>query len=148
MPNHANDGPPGGPHTLESLTARLADPRVVLLAVGLLGLALDLFVRPISWVGLALILLATTPWILQAWSQRPSRGATRAPVSRLPGDSSAPAGKAPRAQQQPAAPETIRRAPPTEPAQRASAAVPPAGPERRPAAQHPPQAGIDRARTG
>ena len=77
MPNHAHDAPPDGAGTLDSFTARLADPRVVLLAVGLLGLALDLFVRPISWVGLALIVLATSPWILQAWSQRPAPGAPR-----------------------------------------------------------------------
>ena len=48
----------------------LADPRVVLMAIGLLGLALDLFVRPISLTGLALILLAATPWVLQAWARR------------------------------------------------------------------------------
>jgi hypothetical protein len=49
---------------------RLASPKVVLMAVGLLGLVLDLFVRPISVTGLALIVLATTPWILQAWTLR------------------------------------------------------------------------------
>jgi hypothetical protein len=48
----------------------LADPRVVLMAIGLLGLALDLFVRPISLTSLALILLAATPWVLQAWARR------------------------------------------------------------------------------
>jgi hypothetical protein len=36
----------------------LADPRVILMTIGLSGLALDLFVRPISLAGLALILLA------------------------------------------------------------------------------------------
>jgi hypothetical protein len=54
----------------------LADPRVVLMAIGLLGLALDLFVRPISVTGLALILLAATPWVLQAWALRNQRVAS------------------------------------------------------------------------
>jgi hypothetical protein len=39
----------------------LANPKVVPMAIGLLRLAVDLFVRPISLTGLALILLAATP---------------------------------------------------------------------------------------
>ena len=62
-----------GPKTLRpspSPIDMLADPRVVLMAIGLLGLTLDLFVQPISLTGLALILLAATPWVLQAWARR------------------------------------------------------------------------------
>jgi hypothetical protein len=62
---------------LERRTARAANPKVVLMVVGVVGVLLDLFVRPISPIGLALILLATAPWILQAWSQRTAAG-TRA----------------------------------------------------------------------
>ena len=67
LPNEAGPKRPGPPNV--SLAA-LAQPKVVLLAAGLLGLAVDLFVRPLSWVGLALIVLATMPWLLQAWSLR------------------------------------------------------------------------------
>lgn len=59
-----------------SLVDMLGDPRAVLMAIGLLGLALDLFVRPISLAGLALILLAATPWVLQAWALRNQRVAS------------------------------------------------------------------------
>jgi hypothetical protein len=48
----------------------VANPKVVLMVVGLFGLFMDLFIQPISMVGLALILLASMPWILQAWSLR------------------------------------------------------------------------------
>jgi hypothetical protein len=69
----------GGPKMLRpspSSTDMLADPRVVLMAIGLFGLALDLFVRPISLTGLALIMLAATPWVLQAWALRNQRVAS------------------------------------------------------------------------
>ena len=50
--------------------ARLPGPRIVLLGVGVIAFAIDLFVRPVSLVGLALILLATLPWTIQAWAER------------------------------------------------------------------------------
>lgn len=59
---------------LQWRSAGAASPKVVLMVVGVVGLLLDLFVRPISPIGLALILLATAPWILQAWSQRKATG--------------------------------------------------------------------------
>ena len=61
---------------LPSPAAMLADPKVVLMAMGLSGLVLDVFVRPISLAGLALILLAATPWILQAWTLNNQRVAS------------------------------------------------------------------------
>ena len=54
---------------LQARIHSLASPKFVLTTIGLSGLLVDLFIRPISGVGLALILLASAPWILQAWSQ-------------------------------------------------------------------------------
>ena len=122
MQNHPIDAAPGRTGPSDLLLAGLADPRVVLLAVGLLGLAVDLFVRPLSWVGLALIVLATSPWILQAWSQRLVRGVAPPARPRGPQASAAPAASRP--------------------------AAPPAGHDGRPAAARPPQARADPARTG
>jgi hypothetical protein len=74
LPNEAGRNAPG---PLRLPLAALTQPKVVLLAAGLLGLAVDLFVRPLSWIGLALIVLATLPWALQAWSERIDRGPER-----------------------------------------------------------------------
>jgi hypothetical protein len=74
----------------------LANPKVVLMAVGFLGLALDLFVRPISPTGLALLLLAATPWILQAWALRAQPAASntlrRVAQTQAPAQASTRAG--------------------------------------------------------
>ena len=70
MQNQRNGTGPKMPRPSPSPIDMLADPRVVLMAIGLLGLALDFFVRPMSLTGLALILLAATPWVLQAWARR------------------------------------------------------------------------------
>lgn len=70
MQNQRNGTEPEGlrrPHLPVHL---LADPKVVLMTVGFLGLGLDLLVQPLSVAGLALIVLATSPWILQAWTHR------------------------------------------------------------------------------
>jgi hypothetical protein len=144
MQNHPIDAAPGRTGPSDLLLAGLADPRVVLLAVGLLGLVVDLFVRPLSWVGLALIVLATSPWILQAWSQRSVRGASPPARPRVPDDSAAPAARPPRPQ--PAAAEAIRRGPLPEPAASRPAAAH-VGHDGRPAAARPPQARADPART-
>jgi hypothetical protein len=72
----------------------VANPKVVLMVVGLCGLFVDLFIQPISIVGLALILLASMPWILQTWSLR-SR--PRAPgASKTIGQAGSGAQDAPR----------------------------------------------------
>ena len=160
MPNHANDAVPGAAGAFESLSARLADPRVVLLAVGLLGLALDLFVRPISWVGLSLIVLATAPWILQAWSQRSAPGRRPAASPQVPHNGAVrgkvaaeqaggPGGHVQRATRpQPAAHEPVRRAPAAEPVTgRATVAAPAVAPDRGPTPARPPHARPDPART-
>ena len=76
MQNQRNDTGPKPLRPSPSPVDMLADPRVVLMAIGLLGLALDLFVRPISLTGLALILLAATPWVLQAWALKNQRVAS------------------------------------------------------------------------
>jgi hypothetical protein len=124
---------------------RLADPRVVLLAVGLFGLAIDLFVRPLSWIGLALIVLAASPWLLQAWSQR---SLPAVPAPRLQQGGGATGQDHRRPAPQPPAQDPLRRPPTAE----RSAGRPPAppsaqGPERRPPAASPPQARPDPART-
>jgi hypothetical protein len=83
MQNQPNTAGPAGLGPFNMRIAMLAQPKVVLMAAGLLGLAIDLFVRPLSWVALALIVLATVPWTLQAWSQRPGaiqRGLAPAPA--------------------------------------------------------------------
>lgn len=70
MQNQRNGTGPKMSRPSPSPIGMLADPRVVLMAIGLSGLALDFFVRPMSLTGLALILLAATPWVLQAWARR------------------------------------------------------------------------------
>jgi hypothetical protein len=114
----------------------MANPKVVLMGAGLLGLAVDLFVRPISPAGLALILLATAPWILQAWVLRPQfgtsnivrptaqaeaavQGPTRKALQEQRNDTSGQktgAGRPERLSQPTAG--TIRKVPPAEPAAR------------------------------
>jgi hypothetical protein len=138
MQNHPNKVGPGGPEPSDSPLAALAQPRLVLLAVGLLGLALDIFVRPLSWIGLALIVLASSPWILQAWSERvvPAATSRRAPVP-----SSDPAPEAtgkPRPDQRTAGREAVTRPEPrnvgggqrTGPAQPVQAPLPMRDPPR------------------
>jgi hypothetical protein len=108
---------------LNSPLAVLANPKVVLMAAGALGLAIDLFVRPLSWVGLALLVLATMPWTLQAWSERVARTPERdlGPTAAKPGVAADPAAR-PRAEPQivasPPKPGTARPEP------RAAAATP------------------------
>jgi hypothetical protein len=85
----------------------VANPKVVLMVVGLCGLFVDLFIQPISMVGLALILLAAMPWILQAWSlrsrpQAPSSSTTSARSGSGPQD--APRRPAPDQRSQTSAP--------------------------------------------
>jgi hypothetical protein len=70
MQNHRNGTEDGMLRPSPWPIDMLADPRVILMAIGLSGLALDLFVRPISLAGLALILLASTPWVFQVWALR------------------------------------------------------------------------------
>lgn len=81
MQNLSNEAGRDAPARISLPLTALAQPRIVLLAAGLLGLTIDLFVRPLSWVGFALIGLATAPWMLQAWSQRsvPAATASKAP---------------------------------------------------------------------
>jgi hypothetical protein len=82
MQNQPRAAGPDGLAPFNSSLATIAHPKVVLLAAGLVGLAIDLFVRPLSWVGLALIVLATAPWMLQAWSERFARKADGDPGRR------------------------------------------------------------------
>lgn len=62
--------------------ASVAKPATILMAVGLGGLFVDLFVQPISPIGLSLILLAAAPWLLQIWSLRLQPVAPGAPCTR------------------------------------------------------------------
>lgn len=82
MQNQPNEAGPLGLAAFDSPVAALAHPKIVLVAAGLFGLALDLFVRRLSWIGLALIVLATAPWILEAWTQRSARAVKAAPEPR------------------------------------------------------------------
>ncbi len=110
-------GPVGSGPSFSSL-AVLTQPRVVLPAVGLLGLAIDLFVRPLSWVGLGLIALVAMPWLFQAWSDqfRLSTPASRAPAS--PPDPVTESPAKPRVQ-----PRAAGREGPPRPEQRAAPAA-------------------------
>lgn len=114
MQNQPHQAGPVGSAPSASPLARLAQPRIVLPAVGLLGLTIDLLVRPLSWVGLVLLVLVATPWLLEAWSETFRR--------------SAPAGRAQVPSQDPVV-ETIAR---SRPGSRASAPASPR-PEQRPA---------------
>ena len=67
-PAHASVLPAG---VLETFRKTFAEPRAVLFTVGLIGFLIDLW-EPISVVGLALLVLATTPWIVQAFQPSPS----------------------------------------------------------------------------
>src|SRR5690606_32242882 len=93
MPNQTSKAGPGGLGQFRLPAATLGHPKVVLVAAALLGLGLDLFVRPLSWVGFALILLATTPWLLQAWTQRSATLARPASPPRPAGPAPEPASK-------------------------------------------------------
>lgn len=61
-----------------------ADPRAVLFTVGSIGFLINLW-NPISIVGLALLVLATTPWIVQTCQHRPGATITPVEVGRQPG---------------------------------------------------------------
>jgi hypothetical protein len=159
MQNQPNAAGPGGLGPPNSPVAQLANPKVVLMAAGVLGLAIDLFVRPLSWVALALIVLATAPWILQAWSQRSGPAAKRglAPAPAKAAVAVEPAGKprpeqriVPSGQRAVAAPaedsavaaRATPRAPPADPqARKPSMAARAADGEPRAAAPRPVQAG-------
>lgn len=82
MQNSSLAGERAGPDHRAISVQDIASPKVVMLAAGTLALVVDLFVRPVTPVGLALIVLATSPWIVQAWSERPAR--PRAPAAASP----------------------------------------------------------------
>ena len=111
-------------------------PALVVFVLGLAGLVVDLFVRPVSTEGFLLILLAASPFLLELARQQPRAadetvGRPEAGKAAAPAAQAAPKGEAPAAA---AVPDRARQAAPrpapTRPAPAAAERQPSAPPPR------------------